>query len=120
VYKAHCADCGEVVIRADESSLRADGPQNSWQCTFRCPVCRRETLWPVPAGASHLLVAGGAHVTVTAVPVAACEPPPPATYRTPQTGRTLELDDVIDFHALLSGDDWFDQLLQSVHSPNGA
>jgi hypothetical protein len=122
IYRASCAVCGEVVIRADESVLHLAGPQKSWRCTFRCPVCRRDTMWSVPAGASHLLVAGGAQVTVKAVPVAECkecEPPPPAADRTPQTDRTLQLDDVIDFHTLLSGDDWFDQLVQSGHSPNG-
>ena len=122
IYRASCAVCGEVVIRADQSSLHLSGPQTSWRCTFRCPVCRRDTLWSVPAGASHLLVAGGAQVIVSAVPVAERErgeQPPPAADRTPQSDRTLQLDDVIDFHALLSGDDWFDQLVQSGHSPNG-
>jgi hypothetical protein len=120
VFKANCADCGEVVIRADESSLHVAGPQTSWRCTFHCPVCRRETVWPVPEGAGHLLVARGARVTIEPVPSAQCEPPLPTAARTPQTDRTLQLDDLIDFHALLSGDDWFDQLLQIVHSPTRA
>ena len=116
IYRASCALCGEVVIRADESSLHVTGPQKSWRCTFRCPVCRRETRWPVPAGANHLLVAGGAQVTdtsVTAAPFADCEPPRPAAV------RQLQLDDVIDLHELLAGDGWFDQLLQSGRSPRG-
>ena len=64
IYRANCADCGEVVIRAAESSLHVTGPQSSWRCTFSCPVCRRDALWPISAGAGHLLVAGGAQVTV--------------------------------------------------------
>jgi hypothetical protein len=112
VYQANCADCGAVVIRADESSLHASGPQASWRCTFTCPVCQRDTLWVVPAGASHLLVAGGARVTTEPVPCAVCEPTPPAD-------RALHLDDVIDFHELLAGDTWFDQLLESGHSSVG-
>jgi hypothetical protein len=113
LYNANCAVCGEVVIRADESSLHLAGAPSSWRCTFRCPVCRRDTLWPVPAGACHLLVAAGAQVTARAVAVTDCEPPPPAA------GRKLQLDDVIDFHELLSGDAWFDQLVQSGLRPDG-
>ena len=117
LYKASCAVCGEVVIRADESSLHLAGPPSSWRCAFRCPVCRRETLWSVPEGASHLLVAAGAQVvTVSAVAVTdceECEQPPPAA------GPRLQLDDVIDFHELLSGDAWFDQLVQSGQSQSG-
>ena len=74
IYRASCATCGEVVIRADESSLHMAGPKTSWQCTFRCPVCRRDTLWPVPAGASHLLAAGGAQVTARTEPAMDFEP----------------------------------------------
>ena len=113
IYRANCALCGEVVIRADESSLHVTGPQRSWRCTFRCPVCRRDTRWPVPAGASHLLVAGGAQVSDNAVPVPAFEPPRPAF------GRQLQLDDVIDLHELLAGDGWFDQLAQGGRGPRG-
>ena len=111
IYRASCALCGEVVIRAADSSLHMTGPQTSWRCTFRCPVCRRDTRWPIPAGASHLLVAGGAQVTCRAVSAADCEPPP-------AVGRQLQLDDVIDLHELLAGDAWFDQLVQSGPSPD--
>jgi hypothetical protein len=110
VYKANCAVCGEVVIRADESSLHLAGPEASWRCTFRCPVCRREAPLPVPAGARHLLVAGGARVTIQPDPSEGCEQPPPAD-------PVLVLDDLIDLHALLDGDAWFDQLLQIGHGP---
>jgi hypothetical protein len=113
LYRTSCALCGEVVIRADESSLHVGGPQTSWQCTFLCPVCRRQTLLDLPAGAGHVLVASGARVTSEAVAPAVCEP------RSPAVARRLELDDVIDFHALLSGDAWFDQLVKSGDSPIG-
>jgi len=117
IYRANCADCGEVVIRAAESSLHVTGPQSSWRCTFSCPVCRRDALWPISAGAGHLLVAGGAQVTVQVavqlVPVTHRLPPPPAA------GRELQLDDLIDFHELLAGDGWFDQLIESRQSPRG-
>ena len=113
MYRTNCAVCGEVVIRANESALHVAGPQTSWRCTFRCPVCRRETRLPVPVGASHLLVAGGARVTIEATPGAGCEQPPAAA------DRPLELDDLIDLHTLLDGDAWFDQLVQSGHSPDG-
>jgi hypothetical protein len=124
IYRASCVVCGEVVIRADESCLylRADdsslppaSPQApAWRCAFCCPVCRRDMLWPVPPGASHLLVAGGARVNV-----AQGEPRPPPTDRTTQTDPQLHLDDVIDFHALLSGDAWFDDLARNRHSRRG-
>ena len=113
LYRADCALCGEVVIRADESSLHVAGPTTSWRCTFTCPVCQVPTLLDLPAGAGHLLVASGARVTIEAVSSAAREPRPPAA------DRELQLDDVIDFHDLLSGDAWFDQLIQSGDSPIG-
>ena len=113
IYRASCAACGDVEIRADESTLHVAGPRKSWRCTFRCPVCRRETRWPVPAGANHLLVAGGAQVTVRAVPATHREPPRPIA------DRPLQLDDLIDLHELLAGDAWFDQFVRSGHSPSG-
>ena len=125
MYRANCDSCGEVVIRAEESSVHVAGPQTSWQCTFRCPVCRRDTLWPVPAGASYLLVAGGAQVTLETVPatikrVAAGQREDSDEWKRslPDTDRKLQLDDVIDFHELLlSDDDWWDQLVQSADNP---
>jgi len=113
LYRTSCAVCGEVVIPADESSLHVAGPKTPWRCTFVCPVCRHQTLVDLPAGAGQLLVAAGARVTIEAASAAAHEPRPPAA------DRRLQLDDVIDFHALLSGDAWFDQLIQSGDSPNG-
>src|SRR6185436_15968219 len=107
IYIASCATCGEVAVRADESFLHVAGPQASWRCTFSCPVCRRDTLWPISAGARHLLVAGGAHVavqvTVKSVPVKTV----PETHRlppAPAAGRPLQPDDLIDFHELLAGE----------------
>ena len=113
LYRTSCAVCGEVVIPADESSLHVAGPKTPWRCTFVCPVCRRQTLLDLPATAGHLLVASGARVTIEAVSAAAHEPRPFAA------DRRLQLDDVIDFHALLSGDAWFDQLIHSGDSPIG-
>ena len=111
LYRTSCSVCGEVVIPADESSLHVAGPKTSWRCTFVCPLCERQTLLDVPAGAGHLLVAAGARVTIEAVPAAALEPRPPAA------DRKLQLDDVIDFHELLSGDAWFDQLARTPRRP---
>jgi hypothetical protein len=105
LYTAECTFCGQVVIRADESSLQVAGRRKTWGCTFRCPVCRRDTRSDVPVSAGHVLVASGARVTHEPVP---CEPPPPGA------DRKLQLDDLIDFHTLLSGDAWFDRLVQSV------
>ena len=113
LYRTSCTVCGEVVIRADESSLHVAGPTTSWRCTFTCPVCQLPTLLDLPVGAGQLLVASGARVTIEAVSAAAHEPRPSTA------DRRLQLDDVIDFHALLSGDAWFDQLIQSGDSPIG-
>ena len=113
MYRASCADCGDVLIRAEESSLHVAGRRKSWRCTFRCPVCRLDRLWSVPVAAGHLLMAGGARVTVEPVPFAGHETSCPPAH------RALELDDVIVFHELLSGDGWFDQLVQGRDSHTG-
>jgi hypothetical protein len=76
----------------------------------------------VPTGASHLLVAGCAQVAQVAQLAVHTVPDAPCAERElPQriAQRELELDDVIDFHALLSSDAWFDRLVQVGHSPDG-
>jgi hypothetical protein len=108
LYRADCTFCGPVVVRADEAILHVAARQRIWVCAFRCPVCQREARWAVPVSAGHVLVASGARVTVEPVPVAQLEPVPPGA------DRKLQPDDLIEFHALLCGDAWFDQLVQSV------
>ena len=63
IYRASCALCGEVVIRADESVPAYDRAADILAMHLPLPGLPPRHRWPIPAGASHLLVAGGAQVT---------------------------------------------------------
>lgn len=105
--RATCPACGEVDLRPDDIELEivrdvidevADG-----SCyRFCCPTCEDLITKPADERIARLLTTGG----VTVIEHGAPEPHPEG----PFDGPALTLDDLITFHQLLEGADWFHEL----------
>ncbi len=116
--RATCPRCGEVdltpeqilltIVRAEDTPV---GPDSHY--AFDCPTCSATIKKPADERIAHLLTTGGVEVVVfgmedldeqlarlTVLP----HPERPAH------GPPLSYDDLLDFHFLLTGDDWFEAL----------
>ena len=104
--KATCPSCGEVTLTPVDIDLRVD-PHGASASSygFACPGCGESVRKPADERIVRLLVSGG-------VEARAPEPTQP-TLGQRATGPDLEPDDLIDFHALLEQDDWFERLLSA-------
>lgn len=97
--RATCPTCGEVGLTPDEVDLRVDpdGSHPSYYA-FDCPTCRTVVRKPADQRIVRLLASGGVEVRQL-LHLSARPAGPPLTH-----------DDLIDFHALLRTDEWFDGL----------
>jgi hypothetical protein len=103
--KATCPGCGEVDLTADDIVLRIGAAQiNTYG--FTCPTCAQFVEKPADDRIVRLLLSGG----VVPVPVHV-----PAEVLETKSGPALTYDDLLDFHALLEQDDWFDRLTDHDH-----
>lgn len=100
--KTNCPTCGEVDLTPDDIELHPgpDAGQGSFYA-FGCPSCHLLVRKEADDRVVRLLVSAG----VSRVVAAAARRPqdPPLTY-----------DDLLDLHALLATDAWFDGLLELV------
>lgn len=98
--RATCPTCGEVGLTPEEMELHVD-PNGYRQASynFDCPGCLTVVTKPADERIVRLLASGG-------VPVREWAPP-----RHLPDGPKFTFDDLLDFHALLETDGWFDELL---------
>ena len=97
--RATCPTCGEVGLTPDEVDLRVD-PKGASAAfyAFSCPTCRSTVRKPADDRIVRLLASGGVEIRRLLHLSPRREGPP------------LSHDDLIDFHALLRTDHWFDEL----------
>lgn len=122
--RATCPSCGEVDLRPDDIRLEIVGDSPSDVCdgsyyAFSCPDCAGTVTKPADDRIARLLRSGGVVVTYrSAAPhldaeiaraVALLDHPEGMPIAPP-----LTRDDLLDFHLLLQGDDWFDELRSLV------
>lgn len=108
--RATCPTCGEVGLTPDEIELRVDDADSSSSYyAFSCPSCFGTVRKPADERVVRLLISGG-------VEVLAMVPAGPAPRRLSERfdGPRISHDDLLDFHALLEADDWFNELTASV------
>ncbi|MEX0658343.1 MAG: hypothetical protein WD080_04355 [Egibacteraceae bacterium] len=101
--KTNCPTCGEVDLTPDDIELHPgpDAGQGSFYA-FGCPGCQGLVRKEADERVVRLLVSAGvSRVVAVAAPQSQ---DPPLTY-----------DDLLDLHALLATDAWFDDLLDLVH-----
>ena len=111
--KATCPTCGEVGLMPGEIELRVDrsGRGGSFYA-FTCPSCLEPVRKPADDRVIRLLISGGVHVQSSTGWESLDEPHMPRrTLAERFDGPKITHDDLIDFHALLKDDDWFDDLL---------
>ncbi len=110
--RASCPTCGEVDLRPDDVVLHVvragDGlVSDGSEYRFQCPSCADEVAKPADERIAQLLTTGG-------VPVAETAPALPPHPEFPPDGPAFDHDDLLDLHVLLSGDDWFTDLLRNT------
>lgn len=100
--KATCPLCGEVSLSADDVLLRIGSPSAGNTYAFDCPDCGDFVEKPADERVIKLLLSGGVIPVMNSVPAEVMER---------RTGPAIDYDDILAFHELLKGDDWFEQLL---------
>jgi hypothetical protein len=93
-------------MRADVILLTVEPSSGEGTYSFVCPSCEDLVEKPADQKIVSLLKSVGVDVAERAAPPAELEVRP--------DGPAFTLDDVIDFHFLLSRDDWVGELLASA------
>jgi hypothetical protein len=70
---------------------------------FRCPNCLHPVVRPADRPTIDLLISSGVRLELWTIPSELVEPRP--------IGPTFTHDDLIDFHEILAGKGWFNELL---------
>lgn len=97
-----CRQCGTVTV--DPNSLRIhlnDDTVSYFSCS--CPGCLDTLGGTVGTEVARSLVSRGVAISEIPFSVEILERP---------QGTPFSLDDVLDFHQLLEGDDWFEELTE--------
>jgi hypothetical protein len=105
--RTNCPRCGEVEMRADVISLQLEEDSGEGVYSFVCPVCEDLVEKPADRKIVSLLRSVGVEITEREASAAEFDERP--------DGPPITIDDLIDFHFLLSQDDWFDRLTASSH-----
>jgi hypothetical protein len=102
VIKASCTDCGDVELTTTDMRVRVCDVGQQASYVFRCPTCRMAVTKQAERRIVDLLVASGVQLEWWSLPDEIFEL---------RTGDPISHDDLIDFHRLLQGESWFDDLL---------
>jgi hypothetical protein len=104
--RASCGECGDVELTTDDVTVRVCADDNQGSYSFRCPSCEMTVVKPAEPQIVELLVASGVRLNTWHLPAELSEP---------RTGRPINHDDLLDFHALLSDDQlWIDEVARLV------
>ena len=98
LIRATCSDCGDVELRSRDLRVRVCTDNNASTYHFRCPVCRMIEARPAEEHVINVLLAAGVHCTEWRLPAELSEL---------HQGRSINHDDVLDFHDILNTPDWF-------------
>ena len=99
--RASCPTCGDVELTVQDVTVRVCAADNSGSYTFRCPSCATMVAKAAEPRIVDLLVSSGVELIVWQLPAELSEA---------RGGEPLTWDDLLDFHDLLKGDDWFETL----------
>ena len=103
--RATCGECGDVELTTADVRVRVCIEDNSGTYNFRCPQCTMTVVKPAEPRIVDLLVASGVELATWKLPAELYEP---------RCGDRINHDDLLDFHELLEGDEWFDTLAGMV------
>lgn len=102
--RASCGECGDVELRVRDVQVRVCVDDNAGTYVFRCPSCTMSVVKDAEPRVVDLLVASGVELIPWTLPAELGER---------HSGPAFTHDDLLDFHHLLQGDDWVEQLLGS-------
>jgi endogenous inhibitor of DNA gyrase (YacG/DUF329 family) len=103
--RANCPTCGDVQLTADDLTVRVCADDERGSYCFRCPDCRQAVAKEASRRIVDLLVSSGVRMQVWRLPAELSES---------RIGPPLQPDDLLDFHLLLAGKDWFEDLAAEV------
>ena len=106
--KATCPLCGDVKLRSRDLVVRVCAETDEGTYSFACPRCREHVAREATPRILSLLVSAGVRTEVWHQPAELFEP---------HEGPPISADDLLDFHLMLEGPDWFDRLAESVGDP---
>jgi predicted RNA-binding Zn-ribbon protein involved in translation (DUF1610 family) len=102
--KATCPGCGEVDLTAEDILLRIGASRTVNTYGFTCPTCGDFVQKSADDRIVRLLLSGGVVPVPVHVPAEALEV---------HDGPPISHDDILNFHEMLTEDDWIKQLLES-------
>ena len=105
LIRATCGECGNVELGTRDVVVRLCEDDDSGTYVFRCPRCAQPVVHSADRPTIDLLVSAGVRLEVWNMPAELAEPRP--------LGAPFADDDLIDFHELLTGSAWFDDLLDA-------
>jgi hypothetical protein len=105
-FTLHCPSCSaELTLTARRLMVRVDaGTAKSGEVLFTCLSCHQTIAADIELDAVAALLAAG--VTFLSMSTPRVEHP-----ESPPAGPPLNHDDLLDLHAALTGDAWFEQIL---------
>jgi predicted RNA-binding Zn-ribbon protein involved in translation (DUF1610 family) len=103
--RASCPDCGDVELTTRDMTVRVCVDDNQGAYLFRCPSCVMAVTKLAEQRIIDLLVSSGVEVEMWALPLELRERP---------VGEQFNHDDLLAFHDLLEGADWFATLSAMV------
>lgn len=104
--RANCPSCGDVQLRATDLVVRVCSDDEQGSYCFRCPSCEQAVSKEASRRIVDLLVSSGVRMQVWRLPAELRE----ARY----AGPAIAPDDLLDFHLMLAGDEWFDEVAAMV------
>lgn len=109
MIRASCSECGDVELTTRDLQVRVCLHDDTSTYVFRCPSCQIPVVKPAEQRVVDLLIASGVALETWSLPGELFEPR--------GGGAPIDHDDLIEFHALLETDDWFEQLLSDDLDP---
>lgn len=103
--RASCPDCGDVELTSQDMTVRLCADDNRGAYVFRCPTCDMTVSKATEQRIIDLLVASGVKVDMWTLPLELRERP---------VGAPFTHDDLLTFHEVMAGDDWFVTLSSMV------
>jgi hypothetical protein len=103
--RASCPDCGDVELTTQDMTIRVCADDNRGSYGFRCPECSMTVSKQTEQRIVDLLVSSGVRMETWNLPLELRDRP---------VGEPLTHDDLLSFHELLEGGDWFVQISRTL------
>ena len=103
--RASCPECGDVELTTRQMTVRVCAEDNRGSYLFRCPTCAMTVTKSAEQRIIDLLVSSGVQVEIWKLPLELRERP---------VGEPFTHHDLLAFHEILEGDDWFATVVAMV------